>query len=125
MEERTILGFGFRQSATFESFESAVAQILQTLSFDSIAVPADKVVHQMLQDFAQSRSLPIIGVPQSRIFAVKTPTQSEIIRKKRKTGSVAEAAALAILHHPASLLVSRCISEDRRAACAVARGTTL
>ena len=125
MAESVILGFGFRQSATLESFEDAVLKIQPQLAFDGIAVPLDKIDHTMLQAFAQKRALPVIGVSQSQIAVIKTPTQSEVIKKKRQTGSVAEAAALAILHHPARLLVTRCISDDRLAVCAVARGVKI
>ena len=125
MTESIILGVGFRQSAQFKSFQNAVEQIQPSLAYDVIAVPDDKQDHQMLQAFANHMALRIIGVPQAVIAAMKTPTQSDIIHKKRQTGSFAEAAALAILHHPARLLVTRCISGDRLAVCAVAKGVIL
>lgn len=122
MAEQVILGLGFRQAARYDSFENALSAISPPVAFDAIAVPEDKTAHPALQQFANHHSAPIIGVSQTRLESITTPTQSDVIQKKRQTGSVAEAAALAILQSSARLLVKRCISEDRLAVCAVARG---
>ena len=125
MAQAILLGFGFRQSATLDSFEDAFAQTQMTQSCDGIAVPEDKMAHAALQAFAQKKGLEIFGVSQAVIAAVTTPSQSLIIRQKRQTGSVAEAAAFALLQEPASFMVTRCISQDRKAVCAIAKGELL
>lgn len=125
MAQAIIIGFGFRQSATLDSFEDAFAKTQITQSCDGIAVPEDKMAHPILQAFAQQKALVIFGVSQAVIAAVKTPSQSHIIKQKRQTGSVAEAVAIALLQEPASFMVTRCISQDRKAVCAIAKGELL
>ena len=125
MAQAIIVGFGFRQSAKLDSFENAFAQTKITQSCDGIAVPDDKVAHEGLQAFAKKQGLAIFGVSQAVIAAAKTPSQSHIIRQKRQTGSVAEAVAIALFQEPASFLVTRCISQDRTAVCAIAKGELL
>ena len=128
MAQVVIIGFGFRDSATLESFEDAFAQIDKQSSnavYEAIAAPEDKIDHPQLQAFAQKRGLRIFGVSQAVIAVVETPTQSHIIKQKRQVGSVAEAVALALLKKPARIVRTRCISQDRKAVCAVAEGVLL
>ena len=120
-----IIGFGFRQSATLTSFEDAFAQMAMTSSCAGIAVPEDKIAHPHLLAFAEKKGLAVFGVSQSVIAAMKTPTQSHIIKQKRQVGSVAEAVSLALLKKPARIVRTRCISQDRKAVCAVAEGVLL
>ena len=125
MTSAVILGFGFRQSATLMSFEDAFAQLDNGATYHAIAVPEDKVAHPYLQLFAEQRGLAVFGVSQAVIAAMETPTQSHLIKQKRQVGSVAEAAALALLKRPADRVRTRCISQDRKAVCAVAEGALL
>ena len=122
MGQSIILGFGFRSAATVQSFVDAVRQTKLELSYDGIAVPDDKKDHPMLQAFARQQSLPIFGISQAVIAAIETPSQSEMIKQKRQTGSVAEAAAMAVLKNPIEFLATRCISQDRLAVVAIAKG---
>ena len=125
MAQAILLGFGFRQSATVSSFEDAFAQTQMRQSCDGIAVPKDKMAHAELQAFAHKKGLEIFGVSQAVIAAIVTPSQSQIIKQKRQTGSVAEAVAMALLQEPASFLATRRISQDKKAVCAIAKGELL
>ena len=76
--------------------------------------------------FATSRDLPIIAIPADKLEASDTQTQSVISRLTRRTGSVAEAAAMACATAHAganaTLLTPRKISNDRTTTCAIAKG---
>lgn len=118
-------GFGFRTSATFESFKSAFEK---TISADElfklavIAVPQDKVNHKSLIFFAKEIGCEIWGVKPLDIERMQTKTHSSISKRFRNTGSVSEACALVAAGSEAELVVSREISIDRRATCSLAKG---
>ena len=88
-------------------------------------MPEDKIAHEALCAFAKKLMLPIYGVKREAIVSTITHTQSAKIIEKRHTGSVAEAAALAIFQTPARLIAARAISNDRYAVCAIAKGVNL
>lgn len=125
MSEQLIIGFGFRQAACLASFESAMQKLSTFHHIDGIAVPEDKVEHAALRGFAKKVILPVFGVDKNALSQIQTPTQSAKILSMRNTGSVAEAAALAIFKSTARLVATRCISEDRLAVCAIAKGIIL
>lgn len=120
-----IIGCGFRQNASLESFESALSKLPKTDHYSGICVPEDKIAHEALCAFAKKLALPIYGVRKDAIASAITETQSAKIIKARHTGSVAEAAALAIFKTPARLVAARAISSDRYAVCAIAKGAFL
>ena len=125
MSKHFIIGCGFRQYASIESFESALSKTLQTEYYSGICVPEDKMSHKALCAFAKKLHLPIYGVKSDVISGTDTPTKSSKIMNIRHTGSVAEAAALAIFKTPARLISTRAISDDRQAVCAIAMGVDL
>ena len=120
-----IIGCGFRQNASLESFESALSKLPKTDHYSGICVPEDKIAHEALCAFAKKLALPIYGIKKDAIASAITDTQSAKIIKARHTGSVAEAAALAIFKTPARLITARAISSDRYAVCAIAKGVNL
>ena len=120
-----IIGFGFRENASIESFESALSKLPKLEYYSGICVPEDKIAHEALCAFAKKLMLPIYGVKMEAIVNTITHTQSAKIIEKRHTGSVAEAAALAIFQTPARLIAARAISNDRYAVCAIAKGANL
>ena len=120
-----IIGCGFRQNASIESFESAFSKLPKTDHYTGICVPEDKITHEALCAFAKKMVLPIYGIKRASIENAVTYTQSTKIIELRHTGSIAEAAALAIFKTPASLVAARAISSDRYAVCAIAKGTNL
>ena len=125
MRKHFIIGCGFRQYASIESFESALSKTPQTEYYSGICVPEDKMSHKALCAFAKKLHLPIYGVKSDVISGTDTPTKSSKIMNIRHTGSVAEAAALAIFKTPARLISTRAISDDRQAVCAIAMGVDL
>ena len=125
MSKHFIIGCGFRQYASIESFESALSKTPQTEYYSGICVPEDKMSHKALCAFAKKLHLPIYGVKSDVISGTDTPTKSSKIMNIRHTGSVAEAAALAIFKTPARLISTRAISDDRQAVCAIAMGVDL
>ena len=125
MRKHFIIGCGFRQYASIESFESALSKTPETEYYSGICVPEDKMSHKALCAFAKKLHLPIYGVRSDVISGTDTPTKSSKIMNIRHTGSVAEAAALAIFKTPARLISTRAISDDRQAVCAIAMGVDL
>ena len=125
MRKHFIIGCGFRQYASIESFESALSKTPKTEYYSGICVPEDKMSHKALCAFAKKLHLPIYGVKSDVISGTETPTKSSKIMNIRHTGSVAEAAALAIFKTPARLISTRAISDDRQAVCAIAMGVDL
>ena len=125
MRKHFIIGCGFRQYASIESFESALSKTPKTEYYSGICVPEDKMSHKALCAFAKKLHLPIYGVKSDLISRTDTPTKSSKIINIRHTGSVAEAAALSIFKTPARLISTRAISDDRQAVCAIAMGVDL
>ena len=125
MSKHFIIGCGFRQYASIESFESALSKTPQTEYYSGICVPEDKMSHKALCAFAKKLHLPIYGVKSDVISGTDTTTKSSKIMNIRHTGSVAEAAALSIFKTPARLISTRAISDDRQAVCAIAMGVDL
>ena len=125
MRKHFIIGCGFRQYASIESFESALSKTPETEYYSGICVPEDKMSHKALCAFAKKLHLPIYGVKSDAISGTDTPTKSSKIMNIRHTGSVAEAAALSIFKTPARLISTRAISDDRQAVCAIAMGVDL
>ena len=117
-----VAGFGFNSRAQPDSFAQALAATGYDGTLDRIATPADKADADPLCRFAQMRALPVTAIPAAQIADTHTPTQSARSQSARDTGSVAEAAALAAAGPGAILIVTRHISADRMATCAIAKG---
>lgn len=119
-----VAGFGFRTGATPSSlrdaFEAARADC--GLEVTDLAAPTDKV--QPLAPLADELGLPVVAVAPEVLEGMPTATASLASLAARRTGSVAEAAALAAAGPGARLLVARCVSSDRMATCAIAQGIT-
>ena len=120
-----IAGFGFRASAVLDSLTSALEKAADGRAVTGFAAPADKINHPALTALARRCDLPLYAVDTKMMKATDTATQSAIVLEKRQTGSVAEAAALALFNSSAKLICIRQISADGRAACALATGESL
>jgi cobalt-precorrin 5A hydrolase len=94
---QVIAGFGFRGSAGLDSLRDALHRTAQSHRLTALATPADKA---------------------------ETASHSPRVQQLRKTGSVAEAAALSAAGTGARLISTRQVSHDRTATCAVAEGGT-
>ena len=115
-----VAGFGFTTRATCDSLVDALHQTGHADRIDLLATAADKL--DLLRDLSQALGIPSTGLSHTDLATQTTATQSQAARDARQTGSVAEAAALAGAGPHAKLLVTRCISTDRMATCAIATG---
>lgn len=117
-----VAGFGFRTGAAPSSlrdaFELACADCGSEIT--ALAAPADKA--QPLAPLAAELGVPLVAVAPEMLERMPTATVSPASLAARRTGSVAEAAALAAAGPGARLLIARCVSSDRMATCAIAQG---
>lgn len=138
-----VAGFGYRSGAEPSSLRAAWEAALAALRAEGLAeggdgwtgdpachgragcvllaAPQDKLA--MLQALAAQLGLPVRAVSAMALRAAPTVTHSPASLAARGTGSVAEASALVAAGPGARLLVTRRISADRRASCAIAEGT--
>ncbi|MEL7166094.1 MAG: cobalamin biosynthesis protein [Pseudomonadota bacterium] len=117
-----VAGFGFTSQATADSLRNALAKTGMAEDITLLATPADKAMQDAILAISKDRRLLIKAIYPSKLEAARTRTQSRISRLMRRTGSVAEAAALAAIGPRATLVVTRQISDDRMATCAIAKG---
>lgn len=117
-----VAGFGFTSRATADSLTSALAATGHAHDVTLLASVGDKAMQPALLDLSEDMRVMISAVTPAALQATQTITQSLISRLMRRTGSVAEAAALAAAGPGAALLVTRQISQDRQATCAIAKG---
>ncbi|MEX0365317.1 MAG: cobalamin biosynthesis protein [Ruegeria sp.] len=117
-----VAGFGFTSQATSDSLRDALAKTGVGGNVTLLATPADKAMQDAILALSKEHRLLIKAIYPSKLEAARTQTQSRLSRLLRKTGSVAEAAALAAAGTGGSLVVTRQISDDRMATCAIAEG---
>ncbi|MEP4247120.1 cobalamin biosynthesis protein [Tateyamaria sp.] len=117
-----VAGFGFTSNATPESFAQALEATGYKDKIDLLATPSDKALQPAFLDFGRAQRLIANAVTRNALEAAETKTQSFLSRLMRRTGSVAEAAALAAAGPGSTLIVTRQISNDRMATCAIAKG---
>lgn len=116
-----VAGFGFRGAADSSSLRAALALAQNGHpAVTALAAPADKA--PALAVLARTLGLRVIAVSPQALSAVSTATHSAASFAARRTGSVAEASALAAAGPDARLLAPRHISPDRMATCALAEG---
>lgn len=120
--QTVVAGFGFTSNATPESFAQALEATGYTGKIERLATPSDKAAQPAFVDFAHAQQLVTNAVTRNALEAAQTSTQSPHSQQARHTGSVAEAAALAAAGPKAILIVTRHISTDRQATCAIAKG---
>ncbi|MEP4198849.1 MAG: cobalamin biosynthesis protein [Aliishimia sp.] len=119
-----VAGFGFTSSASADSLAQALHATGHGDRLDQLATAADKAVSSVMLDFSREHGTPIASIEPSLLEAMQTKTQSLTSQQMRRTGSVAEAAALAAAGPGARLITPRQISADRLATCAIAIGET-
>ncbi|MBU2962020.1 cobalamin biosynthesis protein [Citreicella sp. C3M06] len=115
-----VAGFGFRSGADESSLRSALD--LHGIAPDRLATAAAKAQAAPFTGLARTLGLPMVAVPSDHLENQPVLTQSDASRASYRTGSVAEAAALAAAGPGACLLSARLISPDRLATCAIAIG---
>lgn len=126
-----VLGFGFREKATpaalLEAAEKAVraAGLAGGLAaITHIASVRRKAESQLFKEVAARLDAAIIPIEAIDLADIDTPTQSANVQAIFKTGSLAEAAALAALAQ-AELAAPRSQSDDSLATAALATGHAL
>jgi len=117
-----VAGFGFRAAATADSLRDALARAAGEGKVTAFAAPADKAQSACLSELAGEMAVDVRAIAADDLSRQQTPTEAPRVRAARRTGSVAEAAALAAAGPGAKLLAPRSISTDRLATCAIAMG---
>lgn len=119
-----VAGFGCRAAASTAALLAALEAARATLPgkavLGALAAPEDK--QAQLAPLASALCLPLLCVSAAELRTQTTITASRHSSDARGCGSVAEAAALAAAGPGARLLVSRHVSPDRTATCAIAQG---
>lgn len=121
-----VAGIGLRAATTLATLTALLQSAEETTghTVQALATATEKAAHPALTALAQSRALPLHPVA---IDGIATQTQSERITARFRTGSVAEAAALAAAGPGATLTLARITAPDGMATLAIAtsQGPTL
>src|SRR5258708_27162573 len=117
-----VAGLGFRHGVTLISLREALLAAGGPEGLAAVATVSDKAEAAVLKLLARECNVPIKAVPAEILAGIATLTQSELVKKKVGTGSVAEAAALAAAGGRARLISTRAVSKDRTATAAIAEG---
>ena len=118
-----VMGVGFRAAADVSSLQDAMQRALAELGnnkLDALVTEAAKAREPLFREFAQLLGLPGLGITQNDLQQMITPTQSDRIKDRFGTGSLAEAAALAVAGPDARLIAVRVVSGDGKATAAIA-----
>lgn len=116
-------GIGFRSAADLSSLHDALQKAIDATdgaAIDAVVTEASKARENVFREFAQVMRMPGMGVTQTDLAQMLTPTQSARIQDQFGTGSLAEAAALVAAGPGARLLAERVISSDGMATAAIA-----
>ncbi|PIT06165.1 precorrin methylase [Bradyrhizobium nitroreducens] len=117
-----VAGLGFRKDVTLASLREALLAAGGPDGLAAMATVSDKADTEPLKQLAREYGLPIKPVSADMLAGIETPTQSKLVVEKFNTGSVAEAAALAVAGPRARLIATRVVSQDRTATAAIAEG---
>ena len=117
-----VAGLGFRRDATLASLREALRAAGGLTGLVALATVSDKADAPAFKSLARELGLPIKGIPVDILTGIVTATQSELIKSRFGTGSIAEAAAIAAAGRDARLISDRVVSEDRMATAAIAEG---
>lgn len=123
-----VAGFGCRAEASpaalvaalWAALEVANAALPGRVSVCALAAPEDR--QRQLAPLAARLALPLLVVVATDLHCQNTFTRSPRSLAARGCGSVCEAAALAAAGQGSRLVVTRQISPDRMATCAIAQG---
>ncbi|WGR95095.1 cobalamin biosynthesis protein [Bradyrhizobium sp. ISRA443] len=117
-----VAGLGFRRDTTLASLREALRAAGGFEGLAAVATVSDKADAPVLKSLAHELGLPIRSIPAGMLAEIVTVTQSDFIKEKFGTGSVAEAAAVAAAGRGARLIAARTVSQDRMATAAIAEG---
>ncbi|GLR84403.1 cobalamin biosynthesis protein [Bradyrhizobium iriomotense] len=117
-----VAGLGFKHDATLAALREALLAAGGVEGLAAVATVSDKADSAALKLLAGEFNVPIKAISADMLAGIATPTQSELIKEKFGTGSVAEAVALAAAGRDARLIATRVVSQDRTATAAIAEG---
>jgi cobalt-precorrin 5A hydrolase len=117
-----VAGLGFKRDVTLASLREALLAAGGAEGLAAMATISDKADTDALKQLASECGVPIRAVPAAALAGIDTLTQSKLVAEKFGTGSVAEAAALAVAGPGARLIGTRVVSQDRTATAAIAQG---
>jgi cobalt-precorrin 5A hydrolase len=115
-----VAGFGFRSGATLAALQDALARAGGPDGVTHLATLASKA--EGLQPLAHTLDLPLVALEPEALRGIATPTRSDRVEEMFGTGSVAEAAALAVAGPGARLRGPRAVSANGTATAAIAEG---
>jgi cobalt-precorrin 5A hydrolase len=120
--EMRCVGIGFRAAADLSSLQDALQRALNSSAggVDTVVTESAKSREKVFREFAAVLRVPGLGISQTDLEQMITPTQSQRIQDRFGTGSLAEAAALVAAGPTARLVVERVISSDGMATAAIA-----
>ena len=113
-----VAGIGYRTGATVASVRDALTGA-GAADLTLIALPGIKA-RDPLTGMLRAAGFDIRIIPDAQLATIRTPTQSAISLAHHRTGSVAEACAIAAAGRGGRLLAPRIISTDRMATAAIA-----
>lgn len=119
-----VMGLGFRAAADLASLQDAMRLALEGAGgtkIDALVTEAAKSREIVFQELAGLMGIPGLGITQTDLQQMITPTQSQRIQDRFGTGSLAEAAALAAAGPNARLIAPRVVSGDGKATAAIAQ----
>jgi len=120
-----VIGIGFRAAAEEASLHDALARVLmasENMGIDAVVTEASKARAPVFRAFAATLGVPGMGITQADLEQMITSTQSDQIRDRFGTGSLAEAAALAAAGPQGQLVIQTVVSADGMATAALAEG---
>ncbi|OAF19434.1 cobalamin biosynthesis protein [Bradyrhizobium neotropicale] len=117
-----VAGLGFKKDVSLASLREALVAAGGPAGLAAVATVSDKADAEALKLLARECGVPIKAVPADVLARIITPTQSKLVAEKFGTGSVAEAAALAVAGSRARLIATRAVSRDGTATAAIAEG---
>jgi len=117
-----VAGLGFKREANIGSLRDALAAAGGPDGLDALATASDKADTPALISLARELGVAIKAVPAEILARIETASHSERIAAMRGTGSLAEAAALAVAGRHGRLVSARVVSRDRTATAAIAEG---
>ncbi len=113
-----VAGFGFRSATSLAALQDALARAGGPQGVTHLATLAAKAPALAL--LGAALSLPVISLPPEALLPQPTLTRSSRVKTLYRTGSVAEAAALAAAGPGARLRGPRSVSSDGTATAAIA-----
>ncbi|WGS20372.1 MULTISPECIES: cobalamin biosynthesis protein [unclassified Bradyrhizobium] len=117
-----VAGLGFRRDTTLASLREALRAAGGFEGLAAVATVSDKADAPVLKSLAHELGLAIRSIPADMLAEIVTVTQSDLIKERFGTGSIAEAAAVAAAGRGARLIAARTVSQDRMATAAIAEG---